>query len=37
LWTPHPGSYHLILENERGQAIGAVHFTVRGEAASEEP
>jgi penicillin-binding protein 1C len=35
LWTPHPGSYHLTLENGRGQAISAVHFTVRGAAASE--
>jgi penicillin-binding protein 1C len=35
LWTPRPGSYHLTLENERGQAISAVHFTVRGAAASD--
>ena len=32
LWTPHPGSYHLVLEKERGQAISEVRFTVRGTA-----
>jgi penicillin-binding protein 1C len=36
LWTPHPGSYHLTLESESGQAISAVNFTVRGAAVSEE-
>ena len=34
LWAPHPGSYHLTLQDERGQALSEAHFTVRGAATS---
>jgi len=30
LWTPHPGSYRLTLEDERGRIVDRVLFTVRG-------
>ena len=30
LWTPHPGSYRLTLEDDHGRAIDRVLFTVRG-------
>jgi penicillin-binding protein 1C len=29
LWTPQPGAYRLALEDERGQALDSVRFTVR--------
>jgi hypothetical protein len=29
LWTPRAGSYHLTLEDNQGQALARVLFTVR--------